>query len=376
MLEAIYSSITHRIDSFLEKNWVVKTTICSFLCVVFFSSPDISKIQSLQNGSISKVIQKQIEQPFIQQNYSSESHFSKRTFRLFMPIVAKILHIGVGGLLILQYFFGILFFYFSAKLSFLYSKEKIAPFLFVIGFAGIYVGKSFFLDYWAFFDGTAFFFLLLSLYFRTPILIFFCLSFAFWTDERALVAAFGVLVFHLFITNKDNINNSFEWSLKQVVPIFAAIIVYGGLRWYLTNRFGLTIGSEYIGPFWTLKNFIKYMPLAIFMFFESYWLLIIAGFLYLNYKTVRSLKTIGVLFLLVLLCQTIVALSVGDMVRSGSYAFVFCFTSFLIIEKLKVNKKIVHCLMLIVASFAYLIPTYSVFGNKIIWMRSEFFILF
>jgi len=374
MFEVIYNFLTRKIDLFLQKNWLLKTTLCSLVCSVLFSSPSFSKLQSLERSVITKLVENQIDHPFVQQNHNAESHYSKRAFRLFMPIVAKTLHLSVSGLLILQAIFGVLFFYFSAKLLYRYSNEKIGTFLFVVGLSGIYLGKSFFLDYWLFFDGVAFFFILLSMYFRNPILIFLSISCAFWTDERSLGAAFAIMVFHLFVSNKKN--GSFDWALKQLIPLFVALCVYVFMRIFLSTRFGLTIAYEGIGPIWSIQNFVKYMPLAIFMFFESYWLLILSGFLYLIYKADDSMKIMIILFVLILLGQMIVALSVGDMVRSGTYAFVFCYISYFIIQSFESNKKVVNSIMLLVASLAYLVPSYSVFGNKTIWMRPEFFVLF
>lgn len=344
------------------------------MATLLFSSPDFNKHSTFYpTQAIFEVLHKQIENPLKQQEYDPKSHFSKRTFRLFMPVLARLFGINEPCLLFVQYAFGILFFFVLAKLSFLYTEDKAITFLFVVGFCGIYVGKSFFLDYWAFFDGTAFFFLLLALYFKNPVLLFLCLFAAYWTDERAIVASWGVFVFHLSVSPLlETQEKPFSIVNVQTLSWISSLFLYSVLRLFLAYSFCLKIGIDGIGLIWAVQHYYKFIPLALFMFLESYWVWIALGICYLVSQRNRKLLLICFLLCIGLVAQIVVALSVGDMVRSGAYLLVPCITCFILVALLAPNKKKIKEIAIIVFFLAFLIPTVSNFGKRLIWMKSDY----
>ena len=372
MLSHLFQSVLDWLEAFLMHHWERKTVLVSIASLLLFSCPSPSKLAIFsQTNPNYPFLTEQIQHPLIPQAHPPASHVAKRTFRLFMPLIGHLTGVSAKGLIVVQYAWGILFFVFLPKLVYRYSKDKISSFLFTLGMSALYVGKAFVLDYWAFFDGTAFFFLLLSLYFRTPWMLFVCLSCAFWTDERALAASVSIAAFHLLVSYFESRDNKTAWRISPIVTIVAALSVYAVLRCYLHSSYELTMGTEAMGISWALQKYYRYMPFAIFQFLESYWFLVLFAFFYLASLPKRNGIFLSVLFLIGICMQCGAALSVGDMIRSGAYLFIACLSAFVVISSLEPNLFSIRKLMVSICIMAFLIPTYSNFGGRLIWMKPD-----
>ena len=373
MLDSFFEKVFQKLDIFLNNNWLLKTWFCAIILTIGLSGPSIKKFNLFFNTyPVYTFLSSQIKSPFEKQNVNKKSHEANRTFRLFMPVLASLTGISYTFLVILQSIFGTLFFFIVAKTSFKYSQDKIISFLFTIGFTGLYIGKSFTLDYWSFFDGTAFFFLLLSIHFTKPLFIFFSLLPAFWTDERAVVASINVIVFHtVILVNNSRKRNEFFNIYLAIISVIAMYLIG---RLFLIEFYKLETGNSGIGILWLFSKYFKYVPISIFMFYESYWVYLILAFLVL-FKEQKN-KIITGLFILGIVIQSFVALSVGDMVRSGAYLLVPCFTSFFLITSFENSLKVKRIISLLACISALLIPTYSFFGSRIIWMKPDWYMDF
>lgn len=371
MLSSLFGWLCDKIERFLQKGWQYKTILFTLVCIALFSFPDPSKMQTFAaTNPIYACLQHQVKAPLTQQHFDAQSHYAKRTFRLLLPLTAKFLSLPIKALPLLQSLLGILFFGLVARFSLRYSDDRVVSFLFTVGMAGLYIGKSFFVDYWLFFDATAFFFLVLALYYAQAWIVFLALTAAFWTDERALIAAIGVLFFHLAIVKIYVKPKPVPW--QTLLAIVVAWLCYGALRWYLHAVYGLSIGKEGLGFGWALQHFLKYMPLASTMFLESYWLYIGLALVLLCFKGSRSRKWLALGLLMVVSLQVLVALSVGDMVRSGAYLVVPCLAAFVLFIQLEPSKTAKRKVAFIACLFAFVIPTYSNFGGKLIWLKPDF----
>ena len=110
-------------------------------------------------------------------------------FRWFLPALSWLTGHNIVLILAIQAILGVLFIYFSAKLYFSFSKDKVQTTLFTLAIANLLVGSFGFVDVIGYGDGFACFFLIVCLVTRQPIVFSLSLLASFLVDERALMAA-------------------------------------------------------------------------------------------------------------------------------------------------------------------------------------------
>ncbi|MBA3706240.1 MAG: hypothetical protein H0W84_10195, partial [Bacteroidetes bacterium] len=183
IIENIFSKIFNFASKFASgKYWHLKVAVLCSVISLCFHFPNFTHGEKWMRDGINK----QIEEPFVKQNYPPDSHLAKRIFRLTMPVVGNLLNLNITGLLVLQSILGFLFFIIVSKLVFSITSDNVLSLIVCVGFTVIYIGKSFLIDSGCF-DGTAFFLLSLTMFFRKPLLIFTCIFLACFTDERAII---------------------------------------------------------------------------------------------------------------------------------------------------------------------------------------------
>lgn len=178
--------------------WAVKFgLLCAAVSMVYaFPSPTLV---AQPPTPLWVLISAQVDAPFAARAFAPESHEAKRTFRLTMPLLGKMIpSTSVQGrriaMIAAQYIAGVLFFALTAALFSEVCGSRLAGLAATLSFALCSVGQAFFLDLHGFFDGMAFFFLAVAMWARRPWLIGLAVFLACWVDERAIVVAALVLL--------------------------------------------------------------------------------------------------------------------------------------------------------------------------------------
>lgn len=347
--------------------FVMLTTYPRYLEIVLDPSP----------SSTYAYFYNKIKDPFTQHPIAHDTHGSKLAFRFTVPLLANVLNIGTtesGHEIVFLYLIqSLLLFPFIFLVIKLLQRfvDNSSILFFSLSFATIYLSKAFFWDYDFWFDGFAYFFLLLGMYLRHMAGIFCALQTACWTDERAVVALASVYVFHLL--QENNFNLSFRlptlgWSLltRNSTVVLGVGITYGLVRAILTYNFDLyTPFGETTGVSLSLIPFqLQNRLIGIALTFEGLWLvfLLVIGKLIYQKKFILTLCLCSLM-----LMHIIVAYSVYDITRSLTYAFpLFIIAVIMVARQYPENTTL---LLLAVAVLCLLIPTYYViyFPRPIPW---------
>ncbi len=272
-----------------------------------------------------------INAPFTPYQGAQNTHGSKLSFRFTVPLLANALNIGktksgydIIFLYLLQSLLLFPFFLLLIKLLQRYVNNTATVF-FSISFAAIYLASAFFCDYDFWFDGFAYFFLLLGMYLRHPAGIFCALQMACWTDERAVIALASVYVFHHLQENDFNLRFRFpvlDWSFltRNSTLVLGVGVWYGLLRAILSYNFKLyTPLGEAAGVSLSLIPFqLEYRFMGIVSTFEGLWLVFLLAIGMLIYQK-KFFLAFGLSALM--LVHILVAYSVYDITRSLTYAF-------------------------------------------------------
>jgi hypothetical protein len=256
------------------------------------------------------------------------SHNAKKVFRLTVPAAIRVFNLNPISILALEGLAGLLFFYFFYHLANRILKDAFSASMLTMASAFVYFGRAAFFDVnHTWFDGFAYFFLLLSLYFRQGIFIFLFSFLAAWTDERALIALSLVFVFHLLDSGVKFLGGGYR--IPQALAVIIAGFFYLAMRYYLGIKWGMetpTTGANLL----MLGRTIHALPLGIWTFLEGFWFCLIAV-LYFLIKNRNWLTLAGIC--IPLFCLIIVSGFVSDATRSGSYLFPVVFSCILILRQ-------------------------------------------
>ena len=290
--------------------------------------------------------------------------------RWMLPLMSVLTGHRVVLILLIQALLGCGFLYLLTREVFSQTQDKVLAAFFALGVSNLFVFSWFFVDTAGYGDGFAYFFLLLALLVRNPILLFVFLQFAFFTDERAIVA--GGYVALWWITRRLMEKNDFRFLSvvkSSFIPttwvILAAWVSYGVFRSYIMRTYFSghdysTVGSPVLFSDehrWGLGS-------SLWSSFEGAWLLL-GLTAYVLYTTRRRW------FLLLLLLGFLVLLTTGlfvhDIDRALGYGFPFLLICSLVLSRsvpLPEFKKAVF----VMAVICLIHPLcYTLGYNKIIW---------
>jgi hypothetical protein len=255
---------------------------------------------------------------------------AKKVFRLTVPVIMRITHLPPIGVLALQFLMGYLLIVFSYKLAHRILKDAVTATFITAGIVFLYFGRAAFYDIsWSWFDGFAYCFLILAMYYRQVLLIFLFAFAAAWTDERALIALALVLFFHQV---SDLARGQF--GLGQIMrpnrrglAVLAAMGAYLGLRLLLTAQYGMHTPSTGANLSILAKT-MPYLTLGSWTFLEGFWLMFLLTLL----VAVRSKDYFfGFVTLMAAIVFVVVSGCVMDITRSGAYLVpvIFAFAAYL-----------------------------------------------
>lgn len=327
----------------------------------FFSFPKYSSLKSDRKVcSTCCDMQKKIDRrnhllESVSSQFLDADHMAKTEFRLTVPFIAKIFQIDTKyKMYFFQVILGFLFFYFLTSFIFNYTQDKTNTFLFLLSFAFIYTGYSFFTDTEGYFDSFAYFFLFIAML-ELPILaITIAFFLAFFTDERAILSGILVVLYGQYKTYIQSNKNYFKFS-KQLWGFFISILFYLTARWILMNYFGFKNHFGGVG-FKLYKITFNYFGISFFQIFEGFWLIISLS-LFILKKTKEIYWIIA--FIIVNLGYFLMSLTVADITRSGAYIFPSIFLSFLIVKNYATKEQLRYLLYFTtIISFVY--PSYFI----------------
>ena len=329
----------------------------SYLITAFFYFPKLLFINS--NSLSSQFINRQINEIFFYRDaliYPDKMHEAKSTFRIAVPLIGKLLHLTATGLIYFQFVIYFLFLFVLYQVLKNTVQSKTETRLLLLAFCFTYVGKSFF-NVTPFFDCYAFLFVLLTFYFKNPLLLFACSIVCFYTDERADLAVLFSVLWH----SREQLSQTVN-GIKKFIPTINSISIIAGLifalvlRLFLTQQYQVQVTWSMIGvdAFLNNKNFI---PLGLLMAFEGFWWLVLLS-LFTEKKMVAGLNFI--LTCLVLLG----AFMVYDLTRSVAYAFPAIFIAIFCVKN-ELSEISFQSLAILVLASCILIPTYSIINPTV-----------
>lgn len=272
-------------------------------------------------------------------------HESNRTFRLTVPMISRVLHFGIAKLYLLHVIAGLALLWIMTSLVNGILDNKILTFYFITGFASIYAGANFYINYLGHADAFAFFFMVLLVYFRHPVLVLVFSQLAFWCDERALVNTSWVLLLLIlpfidFYIKEAKLN----WKLlpSAFYTLLFSGVLYLGIRKWMEIRLGLSVGQDMAlsidSTIWSLKIIGDKGTRAL----EGMWLILLAvPVILIQSKQWTKLVLFGGCLLITLMTVLIVA----DGTRAASYGFVAFLVALKILNDTMVKKEFRYLLL-------------------------------
>lgn len=258
-------------------------------------------------------------------------HQANMRFRLVLPALWMLFH-SAAIIYFLQVILGISQLYMTMRIVHTITQDRVQAFYFTLGFAGLYTGAAFYLDFYGFGDAFAFIFMTAAMYFRKPMLIFLAVFLAAIVDERALLNTSFILLFHWAVANNIDSNRLNFKTLRlnsQMIAVLTSGFVYMGIRWYLTAHFQLKTPYGGPSPFFYVHETVKFFGIRLWTGFESFWILIVMMLFVLYYR--RAYRLLGLTMLLIGI-MVFTFLLQGDHTRTAAYAFPLLFVAVILIH--------------------------------------------
>lgn len=365
-----YLTIIRFLEGFTNgRNWKFRSVCLSiavlFLCALpsyerFFCDGANDYLPFWQH------LARQSAHPFTPQpGLAPASHEAKMAFRLVPPLMGMSMSgfapmAGVYAMFFIQHGLGLAFLYLLLSVVYALTRDRVSSLLVTLAFSLIYLTRAFFYELYGLFDGYAFFFMLLALNARQPYAFILCLSLAFWTDERAIVASPLIILFRLHSRAFPLTLSDISAQKREIGAYVLGLGLYGMMRWGLGVWTGLTVpvGSDAdAGPRLILTN-VASLPLATVLVFEGIGLLVIWLIGYFFHRRARAEGITTIIILAGIWC---VSASVWDFTRSACYAFPVVLTAIYFLGK-ETSVGNLRKILFAVVILCAVIPTYKFHG--------------
>ncbi|MCF0071466.1 hypothetical protein LZD49_13370 [Dyadobacter sp. CY261] len=378
LLENFYGSSLLWIEAQLSgKNWLWKLTFFAVALSLFIAFPPYSLlINHLTNNGVSLdawvFIQNQAQDLLHPKDMDFDVRRENMIFRWTLPLLSFLTGHNVLIILIIQAVLGVLFLYKIAGYVYLISGDKVTTAFFVTAIANIFVSVWAFADVHGYGDEFAFFFLLLALLSKNPLVIFLSLQVAFFTDERAVVAGGYLLLWWMgtkaFQKNDFSLWSILRWAFTgESLVVWVAWAIYFTIREYVQITYFPHHSYSTIGtPVLFANAHRNGLGSSIWGAFEGTWLILIAAFLILCFS-----KRYWLLLALIAGFVTLVAtgIYVHDIDRALSYGFPFILLAvFILIHTTSTSA--VRLILFFVMIVCVTHPQVFYMGyNKILWLE-------
>ncbi|GAB2795102.1 hypothetical protein GCM10027275_45250 [Rhabdobacter roseus] len=291
--------------------------------------------------------------------------------RWMLPLMSFLTGHNLVLILIIQALLGCLFLYLCSREVFRQTHDKVLTAFFALGLSNLFVFSWFFVDTAGYGDSFAYFFLLLALFVRNPVLLFICLQCAFFTDERAIIAGGYVILWWItrrLVEQGESFSFSSVVKSTLALPTWIVLLAWGVylvFRRYIMSTYFYghsysTMGSPVLfadAHRWGLGN-------SLWTSFEGTWLLLGAAG-YVLYSTHRRWLLLLLLVGIGVLITT--GILVHDIDRALGYGFPFLLISTLILSRsipLPEFRKIIFVMAIICVIHPL---CYTLGYNKVIW---------
>ncbi len=305
-------------------------------------------------------ISEQVAAPFARHVDHPATHLAKMSFRLAVPLLARVLHLSLAQLLALQVLAGLAVFYRAATLLEASLHDRVAAALLTLGLSLTYFGYEFTYDLTGYFDGLGYAALVLALGTRRWPAIFGLVLAGGFVDERVLAAS-ALLVFW-YGARQHN------WQVpglgrflatRPATAVYAAWVAYAGLRLALAWRYGLHTPGGLVGLSALYhSSWHELLALGFTTGLSGYWLPVALAGALLLYQ-----RRYGVLALLLGSFAPILvgAFAVTDITRSLAFGMPVAFIALDLLGRYTTVPERRY-LAVIVVFFALLLPAYFTTG--------------
>jgi hypothetical protein len=285
--------------------------------------------------------------------FPADSHESKLTFRLTVPLIARVLHLGTAGQLALFAVSGILLLLSVLTLAELVTGARTVALYLTLATACTWPGMlAFHQLLGGFYDTVALLLLLLAMAARRPAVAAAALFAAAWTDERALLT---VPLLCLFAASPGRRPRCFA--------LLCAAVAYLGSRLWLANSWALHTSTGGIGIAVFLRN-LHLAPLGAWAGLGGSWILVVCALAILGASR-RYFEFAGMALAVALV--TTVALGVEDLTRTMAYGLPAVFVALRVLAKHETPRTVERIAQTIALASA-LLPTWFVQAGDATWM--------
>lgn len=378
LLESFYQRFLVSIESALAgKNWLWKLTFFSVATALFLAFPPYTLIIDHLTAGGTKLdawlfVEKQAQDLFHPKEMDLDIRRENMIYRWLLPGLSFLTNHNLILILALQALCGILFVHRAGRFVYELSKDKITTALFVISIANIFLVVWIFADIHGYGDGFAYLFLLLALFVPNPLIVFVLLQAAFFTDERAVVAA-GYVILWWMVTNAYAQNNfSFRSLLNSAFAgksptVLVSWVIYFSIRFYVgityfPNHHYTTLGT----PVLFADAHRNGLGSSMWAVFEGIWLVLGAGLLALILT-----RRYWVILALAIGFAVLVAsgIFVHDIDRAISYGFPFILIAIFVLFKTS-SLSSIRLILFFSAIICVSHPQIYYMGyNKILWLE-------
>lgn len=326
----LYAPVQAWLQRFLAGDrWQWKATLWLVVLSLFFQFPAYNYLWAHLNGTEINPfwvhIQEQRHHLLTWTEQPAGSHLEKTTFRLTVPFIAWLLHLDTALLYGLQFIMGVVLILLTLRFCARESGDRISAFLFTAGLVFTYAGSAAFFDIWGQRDPFGYFFLVVALFSRSPVVVLLSTLLAGFADERALVASSLVMLHHA-LNRPAPVANDRSPSLlsSNVVSVLGAWCVYGVLRFALMHYCGFRTGTGEIGLEMFFRN-LDQLLWGLWSGLEGQWLIVLVFLVFLWRAGKRKWS---LLFFAALGAVAGSAVLVDDTTRSMAYGFILLYPAY------------------------------------------------
>lgn len=286
--------------------------------------------------------------------YPPESHESKLTFRLTVPLAARLLHLRMAGVLVLSGLLGTLLLGLALQAGFEITGSRKAALLLSLAVGCCWAGESAFHELrGGYYDAAALCLLMLALCARTPALVALFTFAAAWTDERALLAAPCVLLFHAVHR---------AYGVRIGLGVVLGLGAYGVSRLYMTTAGAYESNLSGVGLHLFTQQ-LNVLPLALWSGLGGCWVPLLGGYVVLF---IRKRFALGILFAILISGLSVSAFCVIDTTRSVSYLLPAVFVGLALLRQSE-SPPWLDRVVLTTALLSYFVPPFYLEGGTGVW---------
>jgi len=295
--------------------------------------------------------------------YWAGSHNSSATFRLTVPLIAKLLGLGKLGVFVFQSVCGVLLLWVVARIVLKITSDLVASLFVTCGVASTWAGTTSFIELRGLFDGEALLFLSCAVLFEGPWLVGLFVFLGAWTDERALTASCLVYLYHVYRRQRQGSNWRASYCGATPIAVVGAWVGYLVLRFAMARYYHMTTNTVTVGLRFVFIN-ANNLPIGSWTALEGGWLLAFAAMVILAQK--RRIVFL-ILYILAISIVLIVSMSVFDITRSMAYALPAVFIAIEVLREFESGPDL-RALCAVSSAVSILWPNYyAQFRHEIYW---------